>query len=75
MVLDKIDLGNETCLVVDKTPDYDEFCVYIEKDGGFWQDLVTVRKEKGKDYEVLVWDDEYDEFYTHKFNIKEYKDD
>lgn len=74
MVLNKINLGDKTCLVVDKTPDYDEFCVCIEKDGVIWQDLAIVRKEK-KDYEVLVYADENNEDYTHKFTIKEYKDD
>lgn len=60
MIQNKMNLGNGTRrFIVNKNIIYGlfEYYTYIEKEGPYYRKLVTVRKEKDKDYEVLVWDD------------------
>lgn len=68
----RMKLGNGTQrIIVDKNVIYGsfEYYTYIEKEGPYYRKLVTVCKEKNKDYEVLVYADENDGDYTHKFTI------
>ena len=70
----------------DTVTEYNEMCIYLEKDGYIYQDLVLVRQRHSNDdgsdiihvpgeYQVLVWGDKDDEDYTNLFDIEERKDD
>ena len=65
--------------------DYCEICIFLkDKDGVITQDLAIVRekyeinsetaevKPKSGEYEVIVYADEQQEDYTHKFDVKKY---
>lgn len=77
----KIKLDDNKYLVVENYNDIgNEFVIYLEKDRYPLQDLALVResydieeetRNPGK-YEILVWTNEYDENYTHKFEVNEY---
>lgn len=82
----KIKLTDDTYLVCDSNgdSDYKEFVIYVEKEGLPFQDLAIVRESyhyeddkvvpnHGK-YDVLVFEDEFDESYTSYLTIKEYED-
>jgi hypothetical protein len=76
-----IDIG-EVNLVVEKY-DNAELCVYLEdkKTNCVTQDIVTVRQAIKDDeplhntVDCLVWADESDENYTHKFTIPHLEED
>ena len=76
-----IDIG-ETNLVVEKyeSPEGHEFVMYFQdkKTNCITQDIVTVRPAIGDDgqpiagaVECMVWTDDSDENYTHKFCINQ----
>lgn len=83
----KIKLTDDTYLVADANSDsdYKEIVLYVEKDGLPFQDLAIVREsyhyedekvvpDHGK-YDVLVFEDEFDESYTSNFHINEYEEE
>lgn len=82
-----IPLPNGFQLVAERNPDWsfrNEIFIGITDGNGVWQqDLAVVRNAYGYDhdlntvwkdgeYEVLVYSDENDEDYTHKFTISQY---
>lgn len=80
-----INLPNGKQLVAE-VYDYDgnhpEIDVYIAEDGLAVQDICIVRphendndEREGNTIDCLVWSDEYSEDYTHKFVIKQYKEE
>lgn len=66
-------------------PNHPEICVVLEDEEGFVQDICIVRhhldlssEDVRKDnncVDCLVYSDEQDENYTHKFVIKHYEED
>ena len=53
-----------------------EIVIFLQEDGLAVQDICLVRPHKDtSDVECLVWCDEYNEDYTHKFIIPQYKED
>lgn len=82
----KIPLPNGTEIVAELC-NYDgehpELCICIQDGSGLaTQDLVIVRPHEndedervGNDVDVLVWSDEYDEDYTHKFIVPPYNEE
>lgn len=55
---------------------HDEVSVYIQKDGLVHQDICLVRPSEEKcNIECLVWADDEDEDYTHKFEIEIYEEE
>lgn len=54
-----------------------ELNVYLtDSDGKIIQDICLVRpSENTEDIECLVWSDEYDEDYSHKFIISQYEEE
>lgn len=76
----KIQLGNGTEIVSERY-DYDnehsEIAVCLWKDGVCMQNLCMIRpyEDNKEDVEILVWADECDEDYTHRFVIKQYEEE
>lgn len=81
-----INLANGTQLVAEFF-DYDgrhpELFICLKKDGIYMQDICLARPRLDANYDVdansddiecLVWSDENDEDYTHKFIIAQYKE-
>lgn len=61
-----------------------EIAICIQENGIATQDICLVRPCLNEDYDVdienndvecLVWEDEYDEDYTHKFVIKQFEEE
>ena len=59
-----------------------EISICIEENGTPTQDICLVRPHfnedieiEGDDIDCIVWSDEYDEDYTHKFVIKQYEEE
>lgn len=79
VITSKIQLGNGTEIVAQRY-DYDEnhpeIAVCLWKDGVVIQDLCMIRpyEDNKEDVEILVWADECDEDYTHRFVIKQYEE-
>jgi hypothetical protein len=62
--------------------EHPEISIYIAEDGMAAQDICLVRPHTNEDYIVegndidcVVWCDECDEDYTHKFVIKQYEEE
>jgi hypothetical protein len=77
----KIKLTNRKELMVDiydHNGIHPEITVYIAEDGIPVQDICVVRPHKDNKVndtvDCIVWSDECDEDYTHKFVIKQYKE-
>lgn len=76
----KIPLPNGVEIVVQRY-DYDgehpEIAVCLWKDGVCVQDLCMIRPNEGdkNNVEILVWGDETEEEYTHKFIIPQYEEE
>ena len=76
----KIQLSNGAEIVAQRY-DYDgnhpEIAVCLWKDGVAIQDLCMIRpyEDNKEDVEILVWTDECDEDYTHRFVIKQYEEE
>ena len=75
----RIQLPNGAEIVAQRY-DYDgehpEMAVCLWKDGVVIQDLCMIRpnEDDKNDVEILVWGDEVDEDYTHKFIIPQYEE-
>ena len=54
-----------------------EIVIYIQKNGVAVQDICLVRPYENieEDIECLVWSDEYDEDYSHRFIISQYQEE
>lgn len=54
-----------------------EIVIYIQKNGVAVQDICLVRPYENieEDIECLVWSDEYDEDYSHRFIISQYEEE
>ena len=53
-----------------------EIVICIQENGIAMQDICLVRpSENTEDIECLVWSDEYDEDYSHKFIISQYEEE
>lgn len=71
----KIELNNGYNLVVDINDWSDEypkeFCIYVEKDNIFTQDIAIIRENAHNSNEIqtLIYADKYDEGYTNVFDI------
>lgn len=76
----KIQLSNSAEIVAQRY-DYDgnhpEIAICLWKDGVAIQDLCMIRpyEDNKEDVEILVWADECDEDYTHRFVIKQYEEE
>lgn len=62
--------------------EHPEIAICIQENGIATQDICLVRPHFNKDLEIegddidcIVWSDEYDEDYTHKFVIKQYEEE
>lgn len=80
-IIIKLDNGKE---IVAELCDYDgnhpEIVVCLQENGIATQDICIVRPheeddERNGDIDCLVWSDEYDEDYTHKFIIPQYEEE
>ena len=67
--------------IVSQRYDYDgnhpEIAVCLWKDGIVWQDLCMIRpyEDDEENVEILIWGDEYQEDYSHRFIIKQYEEE
>lgn len=73
----KLSDGNEIVVEINNHDgNHKEVCIYLEGPE-IVQDICLVREndEDNNIIECLVWTDENDEDYTHKFDIKKYKEE
>lgn len=80
IITSKIPLPNGVEIVAqryDFDGEHPEIAICLWKDGVAIQDLCMVRPNENnkEDVEVLVWSDECDEDYTHKFIIPQYEEE
>lgn len=73
----KVPMRNGHNIVVYINNWYDEYpddiCVYFEHENVILQDITIIREHKTNDsVEVLVYAEDWNEDYTHKFEIKEH---
>lgn len=78
----EIEMDDGCKLVAEKSVDpYYPNEIYVSlnrPDGSWWQDLVVVRRSESEDedkYEILVYADENNEDYTHKFIVGMHQED
>lgn len=70
-----LQISKDRLLIAERFNDgiFNDMNIYLANTEKEWlQDLASIRFQNNK-LEVLVWADENNEDYTHKFEIKEYK--
>ena len=76
----RIKLSNGTEIVSQRynyDEEHPEIAVCLWKDGVVMQNICMIRpyEDNKEDVEILVWGDEYDEDYTHRFVIQQYEEE